>query len=120
MVSKVIGLQTAEKINGKPDLAEIEGILQDHDIFLEVLPYKGVIDHDKKTIYVNPAVGSPAEILAHEALHGLYPNTTEWYIRETAKEFVSDPGNKEYLENYLDTHARLIPKKDLFSGAIGW
>ena len=118
--SEVIGISTTEhQLEGVPELSEIEKVLDAHEIRLEVIPHKGFIDHDDKKIYVNPVIGSRAEILAHEALHGLHPEAPEWYALETARRMVADPDTKQYFEDYLDQHAQYIKGRGL-SGMIGW
>lgn len=92
------------------------GILINFTLFYQILPYFGEIDHDNKVIIINPIFEMDDEILMHELLHYLYPETTEWYIRELAKEIVEqDDEIKLFLFNYCRNYAQIMGGRNFFS-----
>lgn len=98
---------------------DVTDFLKDYDVRIEVFHRKGMIDRDEKVVYVNPVIGSRTETLAHEGLHGLMPSATEDEVKRAAEYMVTDPSNRDHLENYLQNHGRVIPTRGVY-GTLGF
>lgn len=84
-------------------------------LYYEFIPYNGIMDSEKMIIIINPIFTSKAEILLHEILHYLYPKSTEWFIRETAKDLINNNSNlEEELNNYINKHTSLRGTSNIF------
>lgn len=105
----------------KLDQQSLRNLLVEFVLVYQCLPAKGMLDHERKRILINPAfIHLQPEIVMHELLHYLFPSATEWFVRERTREIVhNDIGLWYFLERYCVLYAEESDMKCGLAGSIG-